>query len=30
LMMSPSMPSGAVLNRSEWEAIAKACITADA
>ena len=30
LMMSPSMPSGAVLNRSEWEAIAKACIDADA
>ena len=30
LMMSPSMPSGAVLNRSEWEAIAEACIAADA
>jgi len=30
LMMSPSMPSGAVLNREEWEAVADACIAADA
>jgi N-succinyldiaminopimelate aminotransferase len=30
LMMSPSMPSGAVLNRAEWEAIAEVCIAADA
>ncbi len=30
LMMSPSMPSGAVLNRGEWEAVAEACIAADA
>ena len=30
LMMSPSMPSGAVLNRAEWEAIAEACISANA
>ena len=26
LIMSPSMPSGAVLNRAEWEAIASICI----
>ena len=26
LIMSPSMPSGAVLNREEWEAIASICI----
>ena len=30
LMMSPSMPSGAVLNRQEWEAIAEVCRTANA
>jgi N-succinyldiaminopimelate aminotransferase len=30
LMMSPSMPSGAVLDRSEWEAVAKACTAAGA
>jgi len=30
LMMSPSMPSGAVLNREEWEAIAEVCRTANA
>jgi aspartate/methionine/tyrosine aminotransferase len=29
LMMSPSMPSGAVLNRAEWEAIAEACVAAN-
>ncbi len=30
LMMSPSMPSGAVLDRAEWEAVAAACISAGA
>jgi aspartate/methionine/tyrosine aminotransferase len=30
LMMSPSMPSGAVLTRQEWQAVANACIKADA
>jgi N-succinyldiaminopimelate aminotransferase len=30
LIMSPSMPSGAVLNRGEWEAVAEACVAADA
>ena len=30
LMMSPSMPSGAVLNRAEWEAVADTCLKADA
>jgi N-succinyldiaminopimelate aminotransferase len=30
LMMSPSMPSGAVLNREEWQAVAEACKAADA
>jgi len=30
LMMSPSMPSGAVMNREEWEAIAEVCQTANA
>ncbi len=29
LMMSPSMPSGAVLNRKEWGAIAQACAGLD-
>jgi aspartate/methionine/tyrosine aminotransferase len=30
LMMSPSMPSGCVFDRSEWQAICNACIAADA
>jgi aspartate/methionine/tyrosine aminotransferase len=30
LMMSPSMPSGAVLNRDEWVAVCAACAAADA
>ena len=30
LMMSPSMPSGAVLSRAEWAAVCAACIAADA
>ena len=30
LMMSPSMPSGAVLNRDEWVAVCAACVAADA
>jgi len=30
LMMSPSMPSGAVFNRDEWQAVCDACIAADA
>jgi aspartate/methionine/tyrosine aminotransferase len=30
LMMSPSMPSGAVLDRDEWQAVCDACIRADA
>jgi len=30
LMMSPSMPSGAVLNRDEWAAVCAACVAADA
>jgi N-succinyldiaminopimelate aminotransferase len=30
LMMSPSMPTGAVFNRSEWEAICAACVDANA
>jgi aspartate/methionine/tyrosine aminotransferase len=30
LMMSPSMPTGAVLTRHEWQAVADACIRADA
>jgi aspartate/methionine/tyrosine aminotransferase len=30
LMMSPSMPSGAVLNRDEWLAVCAACVAADA
>jgi aspartate/methionine/tyrosine aminotransferase len=30
LMMSPSMPAGAVLDRAEWEAIADACRRVDA
>lgn len=29
LIMSPSMPSGAVLNKEEWEAIASICIEKD-
>lgn len=30
LMMSPSMPTGAVLNRYEWEAVCAACVKANA
>jgi aspartate/methionine/tyrosine aminotransferase len=30
LMMSPSMPSGAVLNRDEWAAVCAACVAANA
>ena len=30
LMMSPSMPSGAVFNRDEWVAVCAACVAADA
>ena len=30
LMMSPSMPSGAVFERDEWAAICKACVAANA
>lgn len=30
LMMSPSMPSGAVFERDEWAAICAACVKADA
>jgi aspartate/methionine/tyrosine aminotransferase len=30
LMMSPSMPTGAVLDRQEWQAVCDACIRADA
>ena len=30
LMMSPSMPSGAVLARDEWAAVCAACVAADA
>ena len=30
LMMSPSMPSGAVLNRTEWEAVCEVCRAANA
>ena len=30
LMMSPSMPTGAVLSRQDWEAICAACCRADA
>lgn len=30
LMMSPSMPTGAVFNRVEWEAICAACVKANA
>jgi N-succinyldiaminopimelate aminotransferase len=30
LMMSPSMPTGAVLSRSDWEAICAACCRVDA
>lgn len=30
LMMSPSMPSGAVFERDEWAAICKACVRANA
>lgn len=29
LLMSPSMPSGAVLDRAEWEAVAELCREAD-
>lgn len=29
LLMSPSMPSGALLNRAEWEAVAALCIRHD-
>jgi len=29
LMMSPSMPTGCVLTRSEWEAVASACVERD-
>ncbi len=29
LMMSPSMPTGAVLTRREWEAVAEACCARD-
>jgi len=30
LMMSPSMPTGAVFNREEWQAVCDACIQANA
>lgn len=30
LMMSPSMPSGAVFDRDEWQAVCEACIAANA
>jgi aspartate/methionine/tyrosine aminotransferase len=30
LMMSPSMPTGAVLDRAEWEAVCDACVRANA
>jgi len=30
LMMSPSMPSGAVFNRDEWQAVCDSCIAANA
>lgn len=30
LMMSPAMPSGAVLTREDWAVICKACVRADA
>ncbi|HXZ12355.1 MAG TPA: pyridoxal phosphate-dependent aminotransferase [Candidatus Sulfotelmatobacter sp.] len=30
LMMSPSMPSGAVVNRTEWESVAEVCQRANA
>lgn len=30
LMMSPSMPTGAVLDAAEWRAVCEACIAADA
>ena len=30
LMMSPSMPTGAVLDRDEWQAVCDACIQANA
>jgi N-succinyldiaminopimelate aminotransferase len=30
LMMSPSMPTGAVFNRAEWLAVCEACVEADA
>jgi len=30
LMMSPSMPTGAVFNREEWKAVCDACIQANA
>jgi N-succinyldiaminopimelate aminotransferase len=30
LMISPSMPSGAVLNRQEWEAVAEVCQSSNA
>ncbi|HEX6019663.1 MAG TPA: pyridoxal phosphate-dependent aminotransferase [Burkholderiaceae bacterium] len=30
LMMSPSMPSGAVLDRDEWAAVCAACVAANA
>ena len=30
LMMSPSMPTGAVLDRDEWQAVCEACVAANA
>ena len=30
LMMSPSMPSGAVFDKAEWQAVCEACISANA
>jgi N-succinyldiaminopimelate aminotransferase len=30
LMMSPSMPSGAVFDRDEWQAVCEACVAANA
>ncbi len=30
LMMSPSMPSGAVFNQAEWQAVCESCISANA
>ena len=30
LMMSPSMPSGAVFNQAEWQAVCEACMSANA